>query len=139
MRSILPSAAGLALLAGLLSGCAGVHPMACAPGQSRATTAELVFGHKAGQPLGVSDADWKKFIVEDVRPRFPEGLSIIDSQGQWRDADGRIIHQPSKVMLLVLDGGPDDAAKIGDIRDAYKRRFHQDSVLHVTHKACAPS
>jgi len=137
MRSVLPSAAGLVLLASLLWGCAHPRPIACAPGQSRATTVELVFGHNVGQPPGVSDDDWRKFIDQDVTPRFPEGFSVIDGQGRWRDADGVTIHGPSKVMLLALDGGPDDPAKIANIREAYRRRFHQDSVLVATHKACA--
>ena len=109
----------------------------CPKGQARATTAQLVFGRDIGDKIGVSDADWARFIDEDVTPRFPEGFSVMDSQGQWRAPNGVIIHEPSKVLLLVLDGGPDDPAKIAAIRDGYKRRFRQDSVLLVTHTACA--
>ena len=136
MRSVLPPTAAIAALLALLAGCATPHPQTCPVGQSRATTAELVFGRNVGEQLGVSDEDWRKFIDEDVTPRFPEGFSVIDSQGQWRGSNGVIVHEPSKVLLLVLDGGPDDPAKIANIRDAYKRRFHQESVLLVTRKAC---
>jgi hypothetical protein len=125
------------LLLALLAGCATNGPLMCPKGQARATTAELVFGRNDGPALRVSDADWKRFIDEDVTPRFPEGFSVIDGQGQWRGADGAIVHEPSKVLLLVLDGGPDDPAKIANIRDSYKRRFHQESVLLVTRTACA--
>jgi hypothetical protein len=125
------------LIAALLSGCATNRPLTCPQGQARATTAEIVFGRNDGQTLRVSDDDWKEFIDKDVTPRFPEGFSVMDSQGQWRGADGVIVREPSKVLLLVLDGGPDDPAKIAGIRDAYKRRFHQESVLMVTRTACA--
>jgi hypothetical protein len=134
MRIVLP---GAAVLLALLAGCATPHPISCPAGQSRATTAELVFGRNVGEQLAVSEADWRLFIDEDVTPRFPEGFSVMDGQGQWRAPNGKIVREPSKVLLLVLDGGPDDPAKIANIRDAYKRRFHQDSVLLVTRKACA--
>ena len=111
-------------------------PHACPAGQTRATTAELVFGRNIGQQLGVSDEDWRKFLDEDVTPRFPDGFSVMDVQGQWRASDGTLIHEPSKVLYLILDGGPDDPAKIANIRDAYKRRFKQESVLLVTRPAC---
>ncbi len=121
----------------LATGCAAPRPLMCPMGQSRATTAELVFGRNAGDRLAVSDDDWRRFIDEDVTPRFPDGFSVMDAQGQWRGADSVIGREPSKVLLIVLDGGPDDPAKIAHIRDAYKRRFHQESVLLLTRTACA--
>ena len=132
------------LAAAALSACASTRPPphasaaahACPTGQTRATTAELVFGRNIGQTLGVSDADWRKFLDEDVTPRFPEGFSVMDVQGQWRASNGVLIHEPSKVIYLILDGGPDDPAKIANIRDAYKRRFKQEAVLLVTKQAC---
>ncbi len=131
----------LLALAALVAGCAhGPAPTAsvltCPTGQSRGTTAELVFGRNVGAQLGVSDEDWRRFIDEDVTPRFPDGLSVMDVQGQWRASDGTIVREPSKALYLVLDGGPDDPSKIAHIRDAYKRRFHQESVLLVTRAAC---
>ncbi len=108
----------------------------CPTGQARATTAELVFGRHIDDKTSVTDADWRHFIDEDVTPRFPDGLSVMDVQGQWRASNGSIVREPSKVLYLILDGGPDDPAKIANIRDAYKRRFRQESVLLVTSTAC---
>ena len=120
-------------------GCASPRaagPLTCAAGLSRATTAELVFGRDIGGTTAVSEDDWKAFLDQDVTPRFPDGLSVMDVQGQWRASNGQIIREPSKVLYLVLDGGPDDPAKIAAIREGYKRRFHQDSVLLITRPAC---
>ena len=108
----------------------------CPIGQSRATTAELVFGRRIDDRTTVTDDDWRRFIDQDVTPRFPDGLSVMDVQGQWRASNGKVVHEPSKVLYLVLDGGPDDPAKIANIRDAYKKRFRQESVLLVTNTAC---
>ncbi len=108
----------------------------CPIGQSRATTAELVFGRHIDDKTTVTDDDWRQFIDHDVTPRFPDGLSVMDVQGQWRASNGQIVREPSKVLYLVLDGGPDDPAKISNIREAYKKRFRQESVLLVTNTAC---
>ena len=127
----------------VVTGCASrkppppPHALACPAGQSRALEAEVVFGRDVGGKLGVSEDDWRRFVDEVVTPRFPEGLSVMDVQGQWRMSTGVVVREPSKVLLLVLDGGPDDQAKIANIRQAYKDRFHQESVLLVTRPVCA--
>ena len=95
-----------------------------------------MFGRNVGDRLGVSEEDWRKFLDEDVTPRFPDGLSVMDVQGQWRASNGALIREPSKVLYLILDGGPDDPAKIAHIRDAYKARFKQEAVLLITKAAC---
>jgi hypothetical protein len=138
------SGAAAVIAAAALAACATTPPRtasvspphACPTGQSRATTAELVFGRNIGESLGVSDEDWRRFIDQDVTPRFPDGFSVMDVQGQWRASNGKLIREPSKVLYLILDGGPDDGAKIAHIRDAYKQRFKQESVLLVTRVAC---
>jgi hypothetical protein len=131
---------GAALVAAGLVGCASPRPIQavalCPQGQTRATTAELIFGRNIGDKPGVSDEDWRRFVDEDVTPRFPDGFSVMDVQGQWRASNGALIREPSKALYLILDGGPDDAAKIAHIRDAYKQRFRQESVLLVTRPGC---
>ena len=134
----LSCAAALAVIA---AGCTTpLKPVAetarCPAGQSRANTVELVFGRNDGDRLAVTEADWRRFIDEVVTPRFPDGLSIMDVQGQWRAPGGVLVREPSKIIYLVLDGGPDDPAKITNIREAYKQRFNQKSVLLVSQKAC---
>ncbi len=110
--------------------------MHCPIGQSRADMVELVFGRNEGERLAVNEDDWRRFIDEEVTPRFPDGLSVMDVQGQWRAPGGMLVREPSKIVYLVLDGGPDDPAKITHIRDSYKQRFRQKSVLLVSQKAC---
>ncbi len=143
MRAIL--AISCAAVAAIVSGCAthgpvpvarATAPMLCPTGQSRAETVEMVFGRNEGDRLAVNDDDWRRFIDEEVTPRFPDGLSVMDVQGQWRAPGGMLVREPSKIVYLVLDGGPDDPAKIAHIRDSYKQRFRQKSVLLVSQKAC---
>ena len=42
-------------------------------------------------------------------PRFPEGLTVYNTAGQWRDrASKKIMREPSKVVKIVLPGQDDD-------------------------------
>ena len=136
----LSCAAAMAVLAAGCTTTTAAGPSAeitrCPTGQTRANTVELVFGRNDGDRLVVSEADWRRFIDEVVTPRYPDGLSIMDVQGQWRAPGGVLVREPSKIVYLVLDGGPDDPAKIANIRDTYKQRFNQKSVLLVSQKAC---
>lgn len=125
----------VAMLAGLAA-CAGHEaPPLCLAGSSPATEVELVFGRNIGTRPGVSEADWQDFLATQVTPRFPAGFTVLDAAGQWRGDDGVIIQEPSKlVMIVILDG--QDAAHVDAVRDAYKLRFRQESVLALTRPGC---
>ena len=36
------------------------------------------------------DAAWDAFLADTVTPRFPDGLTVLDARGQWRDSEGLI-------------------------------------------------
>ncbi len=128
--------AALALAATLIAAPAAARE-ACPPGLVEMRTAELMFGLMAQGGEAVAEADWRRFMDAEVTPRFPAGLTVWDAAGQWRAPDGALTREPAKVLLLVLAGAPDEAARIGAVVDAYKRRFHQRSVLVVESAACA--
>jgi len=129
--------AGVGLALSLaLSGCATVEPTpTCPPGQEHLRTAQLFFGRNDGAASAVSEADFRKFMDEEVTPRFPDGLTVMDGGGQWRGAENQLIREASKVVLIVLPKrGAGD--RIEAVRNAYKTRFKLDSVLLVTQAAC---
>ncbi len=129
--------APLMLLA--LSGCAGLTPgPACPAGQQPMRLAQLFFGQNIGDKPGISDAEFRKFTDEELTPRFPNGLTVLDGGGQWKGPDSKLIREASKVVVLVapMHGG-DTSRKLGEVRQAYNLRFHQDSVMLVTLTACA--
>jgi hypothetical protein len=120
----------------LLSGCAGA-PIACAPGTNPTTRLELFFGRNVMGREVVSDEDWRKFLDEEVTRRFPDGFTVIDTYGQWRNAGGSIAMERGKELIVIAQASADEAARIGAIRDAFKRRFMQESVLFAQSPACA--
>jgi hypothetical protein len=129
----------LAALVGVLalSACATTDSGGvCGPGSEPRGTAELYFGRNIADSPGVSDADWRAFVDEEVTPLFPDGLTAIDAAGQWRGESGSIGREASKVLVIVLSGRTDDRARLDAVRDAYKRRFRQEAVMLVERRAC---
>jgi hypothetical protein len=122
------------LLLPVLAGCAGV-PLDCPTGTSATHVADLVFGRNIGGRLGVGDADWRRFVDREVTPRFPNGFTVTDGRGQYRDSGGRVIREPSKVLTVAL-GSDEERRRLADIVAAYRRQFRQESVLTILRPAC---
>ncbi|UZE51529.1 DUF3574 domain-containing protein [Rhodopseudomonas sp. P2A-2r] len=122
-------------VAAALSGCASLPQSCVAPARMMAT-ADMMFGRDIENGRAVSDRAFADFLAAEVTPRFPDGLTVIDARGQWRDGAGALLREPSKLLLLVFD---DDARKRADlvaIADAYKRKFRQQSVLTSVRAGC---
>ncbi|MFL5295686.1 MAG: DUF3574 domain-containing protein [Phenylobacterium sp.] len=121
-------------LAGCVSVSAATNTLPCASGETQRQVAELAFGRNIGDRLSVSEADFTRFLDEEVSPRFPDGLTVWDSQGRWLDK-GVLWKEPGKVMSLILRG-PDDRRRLDEVAAAYEARFNQDAVLIMIHPAC---
>ncbi|MEN6543398.1 DUF3574 domain-containing protein [Parvibaculum sp.] len=101
---------------------------------SAAIETKLYFG--LGMPGGgrVSERQWTRFLAETVTPRFPDGLTVLSGTGQWRDPKGqsaRIISEPARIVIIVHPETAATAKAIADIREAYVKRFRQQSVLQT--------
>lgn len=134
MARVLSLSCCLALLT--LGGCASLGGPACPAGQEPMRTAQLFFGRNIGDKPGVSAADFRAFVDQELTPRFPEGLTVLDGGGQWKGDENRMIREASKVVVLVLPLKGDSGGKLDEARRAYVRKFHQDSVMLVTQPAC---
>jgi len=111
--------------------------MSCHGTQQARQIAELLFGRDVGHRLGVSDGAFARFVAREITPRFPDGLTISDATGQWRDRGaGAVTREPSKRVEIVLPGAAEDEQRLDAIVAAYKRRFHQQSVAVILHPAC---
>jgi Protein of unknown function (DUF3574) len=111
--------------------------LVCHGTQRPGTIAELMFGRDIGHHLGVSEGAWARFVAREMTPRFPDGLTIANAFGQWRNpATGRIVREPSKLVVIVLPGHADDQARLEAVVNAYKRQFRQQSVGVVVQSAC---
>jgi hypothetical protein len=129
----------LLLLLPLLAGCATAGaPPACPAGLSQATVSEAYFGRSMRDRGEITEAEWLGFLAEVATPAFPDGLTVLDGTGQWRDRSGRILQENSKVLVLVLPGQDIAAARarLQPVEAAWKARFNHQSVLTVHRMAC---
>ena len=116
---------------------AAQNSLSCHAGQQARLVAELTFGRDIGRRFGVGEAAWRRFLDHEVTPRFPDGLTVVSAVGQWRDRlTGKIVREPSKLVMIVLPGNPDDQARLDAIAAAYKRLFRQQSVGVIVQPAC---
>lgn len=111
-----------------LSGCAGTGFQSGASrptARNAAIRTELYFGE-------IPENHWKRFISEEVTPRFPDGLTFVPVSGQWRGNDGRIIKEASHVLILIHDKSSVTEEKLETIRTLFAKRFQQESVMRVS-------
>ncbi len=132
---------GFALIAtpasSLHAQAAPAQALSCHGRQQARQVAELLFGRDIGHQLGVSEHAWERFVAREITPRFPDGFTVAEASGQWRDgANGTIVHEPSKRVEIVLPGAADDDSRLDTIVSAYKRQFHQQSVAVIVRPAC---
>ena len=136
MATVVRVATALTLVLALAGG-ADAQLLDCLGGQRPSQVAELMFGRNIGSRLGVNEADWSRFVDREIVSRFPNGLTMFNAAGQWRDeATNKIVREPSKVVQIVLPGQVEDIARLNEIVAAYKRRFKQHSVVMIVRPAC---
>ena len=126
------------LLALAVAACAqpGAPPVCTAP-LKPAVAIDLYFGRDKPAGGEVTDAEWGAFLTEVVTSRFPDGLSVFDSSGQYREPTGRIVRERSKRLVVIVFDAPVHKSKVIEIVEAYKQRFGQYSVFRVEQPVCA--
>jgi hypothetical protein len=126
------------LVASLLGACAQVGPSsACTAPLKPALEVDLYFGRDRQGGGEVSDAEWAAFLAEIVTPRFPAGFTVLDVAGQTHAPSGAVVRERTKLLIVVVFDAPAHQRAIGEIIDAYGRRFVQDGVFRVEKPACA--
>jgi hypothetical protein len=128
----------LLLVALAVGACAqpGTPPVCTAP-LKPAVAIDLYFGRDKPSGGEVTDAEWGAFVTEVVTSRFPDGLSVFDSSGQYREPTGRLVRERSKRLVVIVFDAPAHKAKVIEIVEAYKQRFGQYSVFRVEQPVCA--
>jgi hypothetical protein len=121
----------VALLA--LTASAGAQPeLQCSGTQKSWIVAELLFGRS-----NVSEAAWDRFLAAEVTPRFPDGLTVYDARGQWRNPKSqKISRERSKVVMIAMPPAADNEPRLQAIVEAYKSQFKQQSVGLILRPSC---
>ncbi|AXI61261.1 DUF3574 domain-containing protein [Pseudomonas kribbensis] len=108
------------------------------PAQAQWVRTELYFsvGSIDGKEGVVSPARWREFLDQEVTTRFPDGFSVLDAYGQWKDHDAKVPERlATKVIVILHEGSPKRESDIEAIRLAYKRITGDLSVLRLSQPA----
>jgi Protein of unknown function (DUF3574) len=135
MRKLISAA--ISVLAPSITTEAAAQPLECRGSQKPSHVAELMFGRNIGDRARVSEREWVRFVDREIAPRFPDGLTVLNASGRWREpGSGKIIRERSKVVQIVLPGQAADLTRLDEVAEAYKRRFKQRSVGLIVRPAC---
>jgi hypothetical protein len=95
---------------------------------------DLYFGRNIANGGEVSAAEFQTFIDTEITPRFPDGLTVYDAEGQFLDSTGSLIQEPSQVISLIFEDTAENEQGIDQLIAAYKQQFQQESVLEVVNE-----
>jgi hypothetical protein len=113
-------------------GDASAQILSCGVPQKPMLDVELLLGRGKA-----SDARWRQFLAREVTPRFPDGLTLYETTGQWRDpARNLIVREKSRVLRIIIAADEPANDKIAALAEAYKKQFAQKSVGIVARPAC---
>ncbi|PSJ73226.1 DUF3574 domain-containing protein [Sphingobacteriales bacterium UPWRP_1] len=100
----------------------------------RLTRTELYFGLAKPDGTYITEKDWQVFADSVITPAFSEGSTIINGSGQWLGNNGRLISEPSKVVIVFSKMSKKQSRKIEQVRQQYKTLFKQEAVMRVDEK-----
>ncbi len=121
-----------------LTSCVPFQQITCPPGFKPYKEYSLFFGRNGAKNQEVvSDKAWDNFLAKSITRYFPDGLTVFDAKGQWHTPHGKIIHERSKVVVILTNTNTQStSSSISQIVDTYKKNFAQDSVLTSIKGTC---
>jgi hypothetical protein len=93
---------------------------------------EMFFG--TAKAVGaVTEDEFREFLDDVVTPLFPDGLTVVKADGQFRGASGLVVREMSFQLILLysVESQKASSRNIDFIRREYMRRHQQESVLRV--------
>jgi hypothetical protein len=100
--------------------------------------AQLFFGRDIVGRGPVSDSEWNDFAASYLARNFPDGFTVSDGSGNWRDPkSGETIREGTKIVSIVTRNSRALPLKLKRVMESYRTLFHQQSVGVVTREVCA--
>ncbi len=94
---------------------------------------ELYSGTTLPDGSALTDEQWQDFLDEEITPRFPAGLTVLEGYGQFLNSQGVIAAEDSIVLIIFYPAAAvaESSENIEEVRDAYETQFEQESVLRA--------
>jgi hypothetical protein len=122
----------------LLAAAIATAPAQCPlPNQAPMVVTQLFFGRDIEGRGPLTDAEWSDFAANILARDFPDGFTVSDGDGQWRDPKThQVAHERAKIVIVAAAPAPDLARRTAEVIAAYRTRFHQESVGVLTTTEC---
>ena len=120
----------------IATACAAEDVYECPAGSELNVEYRLFMGRNSDGVEVVSDQDWAVFLQDIVTPRFPNGLTVLDGEGQWQLESGDIERERSKVLVILSPQGGDAQAHLAEVATSYKDFFDQGVVIQTSAGVC---
>lgn len=93
----------------------------------------ICFGRAIPEGGTVSGEEWQAFQHETLAAHFPDGFTVIEASGGWRDTQtDETIEEPSVIVEVAHDGSAEALAAIRSVATVYKVLFRQQAVMVAT-------
>lgn len=97
---------------------------------------KLFMGMSRSGGGAVSKHEWDKFVADNFVSGFPNGFTIVETTGYWRDETTKAtIYENGKQVVILHVATAELETKINEIAEKYRRRFEQQSVLISSSRA----
>lgn len=93
---------------------------------------EIYFGRRISAGGEISERQFADFLLNQVTPAFPTGMTVYDAYGQMQRRNGEIVKQKTKVVVLVHRNAKADEDAINKIIGAYRSGFGNPQVMLLT-------
>lgn len=108
-------------------------PAIASAGRDAFVRTELFFGTAREDLPPVTDEDWRAFLDAVITEKFPDGLTVLTADGQFKNKSGEVIREKSFVVILLypVQRWKKSNHSIEEIRKLYTAAFQQESVLRM--------
>ncbi|MEO8029268.1 MAG: DUF3574 domain-containing protein [Gemmatimonadota bacterium] len=111
-------------------------PAPCQAGAEQQVRDQLYLGRGMRGGAEVPDSSWQRFLKDEVTARFPNGITVLPGNGQWRGDDGVLVEERSWVLVLYHPVSAAADSAVIEIAQGYKRLFRQEAVLRDRTMVC---
>lgn len=101
------------------------------PARTPYVETQLFFGtERPGGGPAVTEREFTEFPDREVTHGSPDGLTVQEGRGQWRDGHGVVAKERSYELILLYPAAEAEVRdrRIEEIRSACAQRFAQESV-----------
>ncbi|MEM7635679.1 MAG: DUF3574 domain-containing protein [Pseudomonadota bacterium] len=123
-------AALLIIDSGQIADAQNQSPANCPYSETEWRETKLFMGLSRSGGAAVSRREWDQFVADHFVAGFPNGFTIVETTGYWRDENTEAtVYENGKQVIILHEATPDSEVMINEIAEKYRSRFDQQSVL----------